>query len=118
MFEKLVASLTQELSSEKKRLKQKQVKDREVKISKISELMAESGLSISDLKPVAAVVGKRFDKASIKARAGKRTKVAPKYRLDIEGVEYFWSGRGRTPKVFAEYFSQGNSRESVQIQSL
>ena len=48
-------------------------------------------------------------------KSAKRTTVPPRYRLDIDGKEYLWSGRGRTPKIFQAYFDAGNSRESCEI---
>ena len=47
--------------------------------------------------------------------AAEKAKVPPRYRLEIDGKEYLWSGRGRTPRVFREYFDAGNSRESCEI---
>lgn len=48
-------------------------------------------------------------------KSAKRTTVAPRYRLDIDGKEYLWSGRGRAPKIFQAYFDAGYSRESCEI---
>ncbi|HEY8709158.1 MAG TPA: H-NS histone family protein [Burkholderiaceae bacterium] len=55
-------------------------------IAKVRSLMAEYGLSASDLST----------KGSPKARAGKGNKVAAKYRNAATGEA--WSGRGLQPK--------------------
>jgi DNA-binding protein H-NS len=48
-------------------------------------------------------------------KASKKSAVPPRYRLEIDGKEHQWSGRGPTPKVFQAYFDAGNSRESCEI---
>ena len=58
-----------------------------------------------------------YVKSKAKAVSKPRASVAPKYRLVVNGEEYLWTGRGRTPKVFQEYFDAGNSRESCEISS-
>ncbi len=111
-LKKLIESLTIALEAEEKRLSEKEEKERIGKIEKINKLLAESGLSISDLKKQEGPGRKKTRK---KRSGGKRGAVPPKYRLVVDGVEHLWSGRGRTPVVFAEYFNAGNSRESVEI---
>ena len=108
----LIESLTMALEAQEKRAKERAVRERQNKITKINRMLAESGLSPSDLKQAAPQRKRRTPK---RRRAGKRTKVAPKYRLVVDGVEHLWSGRGRAPRVFADYFAQGGSRESVEI---
>ena len=110
-LKKLIQSLTIALESEEKRIKEKEEKDRINKIQKINQLLAENGLKVSDLKSV----GYSTRKKSTKRRGGKRGPVAAKYKLVVDGVEHLWSGRGRTPLVFASHFDKGNSRESVEI---
>jgi DNA-binding protein H-NS len=109
-LKKLIQSLTIALESEEKRIKEKEEKDRINKIQKINQLLAENGLKVSDLKQASAPKRK-----TTKKRGGKRGPVAPKYKLVVDGVEHLWSGRGRTPLVFASHFDKGNSRESVEI---
>ncbi|MBT5331172.1 MAG: H-NS histone family protein [Porticoccaceae bacterium] len=109
-LKKLIQSLTIALEAEEKRIKEKEEKERLNKIQKINQLLAESGLKVADLKQ--SGVSKR---KPAKRKGGKRGPVAPKYKLVVDGVEHLWSGRGRTPLVFAQYFEKGNSRESVEI---
>lgn len=109
-LEKLIASLNEALTAEKAKEEKKQERDRLASIEKINNLLAESGLKPEDLKKKPKTRGKR--KA---AKTTKRAKVPPRYRLVIDGNEYLWSGRGRTPRVFQEYFDAGNSRESCEI---
>lgn len=109
-LKKLIQSLTIALEAEEKRIKEKEEKERLNKIQKINQLLAESGLKVADLKQ--GIVSKR---KPAKRKGGKRGPVAPKYKLVVDGVEHLWSGRGRTPLVFAQYFEKGNSRESVEI---
>ena len=111
LLEKLIASLTAALEVERSRIKEKEEKDRQNKINKINKLLVENGLKLSDLKSgKPKVVKKNMSKAK-----GKRGPVPVKYKLVVDGVEHKWSGRGRTPLVFAAYFEAGNSRESVEI---
>lgn len=110
-LKKLIASLTAALKAEEKRIKEKEDRDRKNKIEKINQLLAESGLNVSDLKRSSGSSRKK----ATKKRGGKRGPVAPKYRLLVDGVEHLWSGRGRTPLVFAKHFDSGKSRKSVEI---
>ena len=76
--------------------------------AEIADLIANSGLTVEE------IVALSTPKTS-KAGAKKRNTVEPKYRLTVDGETYEWTGRGRTPKVFQEYFDAGNSRDSVTI---
>ena len=113
-LEKMRTNLESILESEREKEKLKIAAAKKAKIAKIKALMAESGLSPEDLKGG----GKRGRPAK---SAGKKTakkakrKVAPKYRLVVNGTEYLWSGRGRPPKVFKDYMEAGNSKESCTI---
>ncbi|MCW4628625.1 MULTISPECIES: H-NS histone family protein [Marinomonas] len=71
----------------------------------IATLIAKSGLTMEEIALLTAP----------KAGATKGKTVEPKYRLTVDGEVHEWTGRGRTPKVFQEYFDAGNSRESVEI---
>lgn len=112
-LKKLIESLTIALQAEEKRLKDKAEREKQNKIKKINQLLAESGLSVADLQKAPAGRGRR--KTRTRRRVTKRRKVPPKYRLVVDGVEHLWSGRGRAPRVFADHFAAGNSRESVEI---
>lgn len=140
-LEKLIASLGKTLAAEKTKLEKKQSQERSATIKKVNALMAESGLQPNDLKKTTVKPkGKAKAKVSTKAKAkaktktpkaaskaaakgkpaaakevGKRATVPPRYRLELDGQEHLWSGRGRTPKVFQAYFDAGNSRESCEI---
>ena len=112
VLRKLIESLNIALAAQEKRAKEKAEREKQNKIRKINQLLAESGLSLADLKQPAP---KRRRRRTTKRRVGKRRKVAPKYRLEVDGVEHLWSGRGRAPLVFADYFAGGGTRESVEI---
>ena len=65
-------------------------RDKTHKIEAIRQAMAESGIVFEDLKGLLPVAPKK--------------KVQAKYRVVIDNVTHDWSGRGRTPLVFQEYF--------------
>ncbi|MEQ9464665.1 MAG: H-NS histone family protein [Haliea sp.] len=111
-LEKLIANLNASLATEKAKLKKKESQDRLATIQKVNDLLAESGLKPEDLKKAPRKAGAKR-KAS--AKRAKKARIPPRYRLEIDGREYLWSGRGRTPRVFREYFDAGNSRESCEI---
>ncbi|MEO0435757.1 MAG: H-NS histone family protein [Pseudomonadota bacterium] len=108
-LEKVIGNLQQVLKSEVVREEAKAAAAKKAKIAKIRALMEESGLNASDLKPTRGRRGRK------KSAVGKRTKVAPKYRLVVSGVEHLWTGRGRPPKVFKDYMDSGKSKESCAI---
>ena len=112
VLKKLIESLSIALAAQEKRAKEKAAREKQTRIRKINQLLAESGLSVADLQQSAP---KRRRRRTKQSTGGKRRKVAPKYRLEIDGVEHLWSGRGRAPLVFADYFAGGGSRESVEI---
>ena len=93
-MERLIANLTSILKSEKQKEAARDKAARQAKIAKIKALMEESGLSPADLRAAGRKAGQ---KAGRKAK-GKQRKVAPKYRLVIDGQEHLWSGRGRAPQ--------------------
>ena len=107
-LEKLITNLSSILQAEKEKEKGRVEAAKKAKIAKIQALMEESGLKPSDLQ------GKGRGRRK-KTKAKARRKAAPKYRLVIDGQEYLWSGRGRPPVVFKEYFDAGNSKESCAI---
>lgn len=111
-LEKLIANLNATLAAEKTKLEKKEAQDRVATIQKVNDLLAESGLKPDDLKKAPRKAGA---KKQASGKVGKKAKVPPRYRLEIDGNEHLWSGRGRTPRVFQEYFDAGNSRESCEI---
>ena len=108
-LEKAIANLTGVLKAEREKEKTKVEAAKKAKIAKIKALMEESGLKPEDLKGARGKRGRR------KKAAAKRSKVAPKYRLMVNGEEHLWSGRGRPPRVFKDYMDAGNSKESCAI---
>lgn len=112
VLKKLIESLTLALEAQEKRAAEKAERERQNNIKKINQLLSDSGLSLADLQQPAP---RRRRRTTKRRRSSKRGKVPPKYRLVVDGVEHLWSGRGRAPVVFANYFAEGNSRESVEI---
>lgn len=112
-LEKLIASLNEALAAEKAKEEKKLEQERQATIDKINSLLADTGLKPEDLKKAAKTRGKRKPAKSSR----QPSKVAPRYRLVVDGKEHLWSGRGRTPRIFQAYFDAGNSRESCEIQS-
>ncbi|MCP8689740.1 H-NS histone family protein [Marinobacterium sp. OS208] len=74
------------------------------KIAEIRKRMDDAGIGLDDLK-------------AIKASEGPKRKVEAKYRIkDAAGAVHEWSGRGRTPVVFNEYFEKhGVTKEDTLI---
>ncbi len=74
------------------------------KIEEIRTRMLEAGIDLEDLK-------------AIKDAGGAKRKVEAKYRVkDANGEIHEWSGRGRTPIVFNEYFKKhGVAKEDTLI---
>ena len=107
-LDKLIAGLSTVRDNVKQKGEEKAEAARRKQIAKIRALMDEAGLDPKDLK--ATKPKRRRQKAKT-----RRATVKPKYRLMIKGVEHTWSGRGRPPKVFKDYFDKGNSKESCAI---
>ena len=77
-------------------------------IENIKTLLSEQGLSVDDLinNPI----------ATINKPSKPKKKLKPKYRItDLDGETHEWTGRGKTPKVFKNYFELGNPKESCLI---
>ncbi|MBY4677569.1 H-NS histone family protein [Marinobacterium arenosum] len=76
--------------------------EKTAKIEAIRKSMLEAGIDLSDLEQLVDTAPKK--------------KVAPKYRIvDANGVTHEWSGRGRTPLAFQEYFDSGKTKEDCLI---
>ena len=112
LLKKLIESLTLALETQEKRAAERAERERQNNIDRINQLLTDSGLSVADLQQLAP---RRRRRTTKRRRSSKRGKVPPKYRLVVDGVEHLWSGRGRAPRVFGNYFAEGNSRESVEI---
>ena len=136
-----VGHLQTALKAAKTREATKQAKQRAANIKKLTAMMAEMGLSASDVagargrsgaakkksaatkskagrKKVAAKTTK--PRSAAKSTVGKRgpkkgTKVAAKYALKVKGVTHRWTGRGRMPLVFKTYVEKGGSLEKCLL---
>lgn len=106
-LENLIAGFSNALEKlkEEESLRQAEEAQRTEKAEELAKLIAQSGLTLDEIASLSAP----------KAIATKGKSVEPKYRLEVNGEEHLWTGRGRTPKVFQEYFDAGNSRESCEL---
>ena len=120
-LESAAANLKAAAAAAKAREASKADKRRAANIKKLSAMMAEMGLSASDISGGGA--GKRgrkkapAAKAKAKSKRGARkgTKVAPKYQISAGGKNHKWTGRGRMPVVFREFVEKGGSLEQCKI---
>ncbi len=101
---KIITDLTDILEEhqtvEKERSEAEQLKAE--KIEAIRKAMEDSGIGFEDLKELVPATPKK--------------KVEAKYRVIVDGVTHEWSGRGRTPVVFQQYFDDNNvTKESCLI---
>jgi len=88
--------------------------EKQNKIEALKAMMKEQGLSANDL--IEAGIVASSEGAELKNTAKTRKPVEPKYKItDASGETHFWSGRGRTPKVFQDYFDLGHTKESCAI---
>ncbi|MEZ9763583.1 H-NS family nucleoid-associated regulatory protein [Vibrio splendidus] len=77
------------------------------------ERIGLAGVTFSELVAEARVQSlygnKNVNKALRPARQGERSKsiTRPKYRIEVDGEEFIWTGKGRSPKVFAEAKENG-----------
>ena len=103
--EKVIADLT-DILAEKQEEEQKLAAENQAKNEKIEMIrktMQDAGIDFNDLQDLISVAPKK--------------KVEAKYRItDEEGNTHEWSGRGRTPVVFQDYFDKhGVDKEAVAI---
>ncbi|MEE4184372.1 MAG: H-NS histone family protein [Gammaproteobacteria bacterium] len=118
----LVQVFSEALAREQEKANQQAERARQAAIAKINALIEENAIDPSDLGARRGRKGRSTAKAAGKRRAGKsrraakkKSEVPPKYRLEVDGQEYLWSGRGRPPRVFRDYLDAGNSKESCAI---
>ncbi|WCH23636.1 H-NS family nucleoid-associated regulatory protein [Aeromonas salmonicida] len=81
--------------------------ERQQKLAKFQEMLADAGIDPAELvgsTPVVANVAK-----------AKREPRPPKYRYVENGVEKTWTGQGRTPKFLAEQLEQGRQLDDFLI---
>lgn len=91
---------------EEEQTRQAEIEAKARQAAEIAKLIEQSGLTLDEIAALGAP----------RTNPTKGKVVKPKYRITLNGEEHEWSGRGRTPKVFQEYFDAGNSRESAEIQ--
>ncbi|MGY8869711.1 MAG: H-NS histone family protein [Pseudomonadales bacterium] len=104
-IEKIIVDLS-DILKEKEAFELERVEaDREknAKIDMIRKTMQEAGIGFDDIKDLVATSPKK--------------KVEAKYRItDLNGDTHEWSGRGRTPLAFQEYFdTQGVTKDACLI---
>ncbi len=106
-LENLIAGFTNALekAKEEEAAREEEQALKSARAEEIANLIAKSGLTMEEIALL----------TTPKAGATKGKTVEPKYRLVVAGETHEWTGRGRTPKVFQEYFDAGNSRDSVEI---
>ncbi len=106
-LENLIAGFTNALEKAKQQQQARETKNAEkvARAEEIATLIAKSGLTMEEVVLLSAS----------KFNAKKSKTVEPKYRLTVHGKIHEWTGRGRIPKVFQEYFDAGNSRERIEI---
>ena len=103
-LKKQLASLTAELESRQKNIRHELKAEFEARL-------AEADLSIHDLYPELAKVGKGKKATG----TGSREAVAAKYR-NPNGPET-WSGRGLAPRWLATLIASGKSKEDFAIKA-
>lgn len=78
---------------EQEKLNAEQNAERIAKANEIVAALEKAGLSLSDLSEVTSV-------QKVKA------KVEAKYCIEVQGETHEWTGRGKMPKVFAQYMEE------------
>ncbi|SFF93414.1 MULTISPECIES: H-NS family nucleoid-associated regulatory protein [Neptunomonas] len=94
-IEKIIIDLTDILKEKEVSELERIEADREknAKIDMIRKTMQEAGIGFEDIKDLVVTTTKK--------------KVEAKYRIiDADGETHEWSGRGRTPLAFQEYFDK------------
>lgn len=111
-IEQLIDVLSEAAHKKREELSSKRKKA----INQVTQIIFDAELSPKDIEQSmrARVSGKGVQKKQ-KASPKAKKVLAPKYRLEIDGQEHLWTGRGRMPVVFREYFERGNTRESCLI---
>jgi len=96
-IERIIGHLNDLLAEreEEEALKAAEFEAKREAIEKIKAAMAEAGLDVEDLGGL--------ELPSVKTKS--KAKAAPKYAITVDGQRYEWTGRGRTPVIFAEYMN-------------
>jgi len=109
-----ISHLQAALKTTKAREAAKLEKKKAANLKKLTAMMAEMGLSGSDVAKLAA--GKTAaKKAKRKAGVRKGKKVAPKYSIKANGETIQWTGRGRMPVAFRTFVDKGGKLEKCLI---
>jgi DNA-binding protein H-NS/DNA-binding protein StpA len=106
-LENLIAGFNNALEKLKEEvaIQEAQEAEKTEKAAKIAQMIAESGLTMEEISLFSMP----------RAIATKGRTVEAKYRITVDGQVHEWTGRGRTPKVFQEYFDAGNAKDSCLI---
>ncbi|MCW8886583.1 MAG: H-NS histone family protein [Motiliproteus sp.] len=108
-MEKLAENLS-EIIEERKVDEAARLEEQKEKLAKLETLkkeILESGLDLAEIVESLESTG---------STGKKKGTVQPKYEIrDSDGELHQWTGRGRTPKVFQQFFDQGGSKEECLI---
>ena len=110
-IEQAIANLSSAAEKIKERESLRAQRKKEVAVKKLKSMMDELGLSAADITESSK------SKTNRKRATGpkKGNKVAPKYRITVDGVTHQWTGRGRTPVVFRSHIESGGSLDDCLI---
>ena len=110
-IEQAIANLSSAAEKIKERESLRAQRKKEVAVKKLKSMMDELGLSAADITESSK------SKTNRKRGTGpkKGNKVAPKYRITVDGVTHQWTGRGRTPVVFRSHVESGGSLDDCLI---
>ena len=124
-LERAISNLQAAATKIKKGEAEKAARQRAANLKKLRSMMAEMGLTASDVKGLSGAQpqkrpGRPKKAATQQKAAGKKgpkkgTKVAPKYQLKVGKQTLKWTGRGRMPLVFKNHLESGGSLESCLI---
>ncbi len=111
-LDKAISNLTSARDTIEKQALENEAKQYAAKIRKVSQLMKKMGLSHSDLAELSQPPSRRRQPS---ARKAVKTKVAPKYRITVNGKKTEWTGRGKTPVVFRQFVDGGGDLSKCLI---
>jgi len=110
-LERALANLTAAAETIKQRESLRAQRKKEAAVKKLKSMMDEMGISAADITRTSKAKGKGKRATGSK----KGNKVAPKYRISVDGVTHQWTGRGRTPVVFKSHVENGGSLDDCLI---
>ena len=119
-LKKAISHLEAALIAIEKREAVKAAKKQAANLKKLKAMMADMELTAADVRRLTATGAKRKTgrgKTTGRRKADPRRgkKVAPKYQLRVGKSLYKWTGRGRMPLVFKEFFDKNSSLEKCLI---